>query len=102
MFSYWPSQPWIPLYRKLLVSQEIFFEPNTKLMHSPFREAHSLYKPYPGGSYIIRQSLIERGVPVSSLDLLMASLAQNTLSLYNSSLKFWLEFDQQKTLQFLD
>lgn len=39
----WPSQPWYPLYRKLLVSEEIIFEPNKSLLVSPFRHVHALH-----------------------------------------------------------
>lgn len=40
---YWPSQPWYPMYRKMVISHEIIFQPNKSLLHSPFREAHPLH-----------------------------------------------------------
>lgn len=40
---YWPSQPWYPIYSKLLVSEELYFNPDPSLLHSPFREAHPLH-----------------------------------------------------------
>lgn len=40
---YWPTQPWFPLWYRLLVSEEIFFEPNVQLLHSPFRDVHPLH-----------------------------------------------------------
>ncbi|CAG4946416.1 unnamed protein product [Colias eurytheme] len=40
---YWPTQPWYPLYRRLVASVEIFFDPHPDLLYSPFREAHPLH-----------------------------------------------------------
>lgn len=40
---YWPSQPWYPMYQKMITSREIIFEPNKSLLHSPFREVHPLH-----------------------------------------------------------
>lgn len=40
----WPSQPWYPLYRKLMVSKEIIFDPNESLLISPFRRVHPLHR----------------------------------------------------------
>lgn len=39
---YWPTQPWWPLFRELLIAKELVFNPNPSLLHSPFREAHPL------------------------------------------------------------
>jgi hypothetical protein len=41
---YWPMQPWFPLFKKLTVSKCITFEPNAKLLISPFRTTHNLHK----------------------------------------------------------
>lgn len=40
---YWRSQPWYPLWTKLIVSDTIFFSPNKYLLHSPFRPYHPLH-----------------------------------------------------------
>ncbi|RVE41150.1 hypothetical protein evm_014200, partial [Chilo suppressalis] len=47
---------------------------------------------YPGGSQIIREVLIKRGVPQTSLRILMASFANATLKQYSSSIKSWWVF----------
>ena len=39
----WCSQPWYPLYLKLLVGKPIIFEPDYRLLHSPFRSRHPLH-----------------------------------------------------------
>lgn len=39
---YWPSQPWFPLFYKLLVSPLLYMEPNINLLSSPFRKTHPL------------------------------------------------------------
>lgn len=39
---HWPSQPWYPLFKKLLVSKMLFFKPSNILLLSPFREPHPM------------------------------------------------------------
>lgn len=39
----WQSQPWYPLWSKLIVSDKIFFGPDQYLLHSPFRMYHPLH-----------------------------------------------------------
>lgn len=46
--------------------------------------------------------MLKRGIPTASLDLMMASLAKNTLSQYNSSLKSWWQFCEDNNLDFLE
>lgn len=38
----WPSQPWYPLFQKLIVDQEICFHPSPNLLSSPFFRTHPL------------------------------------------------------------
>lgn len=40
---FWQSQPWFPLWTKLIVSDKIFFGPDKHLLHSPFRTYHPLH-----------------------------------------------------------
>lgn len=40
---YWRSQAWYPLWKKLLISEEIFFGPDKYLLYSPFRLHHPLH-----------------------------------------------------------
>lgn len=42
VFPWWPSQPWFPLLKKLMVSKPIMFEPNNNLLLSPFSSQHRL------------------------------------------------------------
>jgi hypothetical protein len=39
---HWPSQPWYPLFIKLLKQKPIFLGPQSKLLCSPFRQLHPL------------------------------------------------------------
>lgn len=39
----WPTQPWYPLFRKLLVAEPVTLEPNIDLLSSPFRKNHPLH-----------------------------------------------------------
>lgn len=38
----WPTQPWYPVWSKLLTSEILYFQPNENLLLSPFREEHPL------------------------------------------------------------
>lgn len=42
----WPSQPWYPLFKKLVVpgTKLTYLKPNSWLLSSPFREQHPLHK----------------------------------------------------------
>lgn len=40
---YWPGQPWFPLFKSLVTSKIIYFEPDQSLLLSPFREPHPLW-----------------------------------------------------------
>lgn len=41
---FWSTQPWYPLFIGCLVSKPIFFRPSPKLLLSPFRESHPLWR----------------------------------------------------------
>lgn len=41
---YWITQPWYPLFQKLVVSEPLYFEPSADLLNSPFRNTHPLHK----------------------------------------------------------
>lgn len=43
VFPYWPSQPWFPLLKRLLVTDIIFFNPSKDLLQSHFRAYHPLH-----------------------------------------------------------
>lgn len=38
----WPSQPWYPIYKQLLISEPLVFGPKENLLMSPFRTPHPL------------------------------------------------------------
>lgn len=41
---HWPTQPWYPLFKKLIHSKCIYYlEPNVNLLKSPFRSTHHLH-----------------------------------------------------------
>lgn len=44
LVPYWPSQPWYPLFRRLVVSEILFFEPDKNNLLSPYREPHPMWK----------------------------------------------------------
>lgn len=39
----WPSQPWYPLWSRLVISEKYFFGPDKFLLYSPFRVCHPLH-----------------------------------------------------------
>lgn len=41
---FWPTQPWFPLYNKLLIKDPIYFYPNNNLLVSSYRIHHPLAK----------------------------------------------------------
>ncbi|XP_028159713.1 uncharacterized protein LOC114352323 isoform X2 [Ostrinia furnacalis] len=47
---------------------------------------------YPGCRNSLRQAFSRRGVPETALDLMLASLSNNTIQQYNVSFKMWWEF----------
>lgn len=38
----WPSQPWYPLFQKLIFDKEVYLEPSPDLLSSPFFRSHPL------------------------------------------------------------
>ena len=41
---YWKSQPWFPIFQKLLVSEPLILGPDYNLLNSPFRKEHPLWR----------------------------------------------------------
>lgn len=39
----WGTQPWYPVFKKLLVEEPLIFKPNKELLLSPFRDIHPLW-----------------------------------------------------------
>ena len=39
---FWPSQPWYPIFERLVISDKLFFNPSKDLLLSPFRTIHPL------------------------------------------------------------
>lgn len=40
----WPSQPWFPLFKQMLISSPIIFKPSETLLSAPLRDRHPAYK----------------------------------------------------------
>lgn len=40
----WPSQPWFPLFKKLLISEPVFIGPHSNSLSSPFSSRHPMWK----------------------------------------------------------
>lgn len=40
----WPTQPWFPLFKKLICSPCIYFDPDVNLLTSPFRSSHKMHQ----------------------------------------------------------
>lgn len=40
---WWPAQPFFPLFRRLIVNQPVYFEPDIHMLSSPFREIHPVW-----------------------------------------------------------
>ncbi|XP_046737534.1 uncharacterized protein LOC124406221 [Diprion similis] len=56
------------------------------------RTTSSLEKNYPGCRTVIRRSFAMRGIPVESMEIMIASLRDSSLKQYNSALKRWWNF----------
>lgn len=41
---WWDTQPWFPVFNKLLVSPILIFDPKPNLLHSPFSSQHPLWR----------------------------------------------------------
>ncbi|KYN22429.1 hypothetical protein ALC57_05173 [Trachymyrmex cornetzi] len=41
---WWPSQPWFPLFQRLLISEPIIFDPAYDLLSAPLRDHHPAYR----------------------------------------------------------
>ncbi|XP_057327244.1 uncharacterized protein LOC130668794 [Microplitis mediator] len=54
-------------------------------------------KTFPGCREVIREAYVRRNLPAESLDILIASLTSSTLQQYNSALRDWWTFSQQKS-----
>lgn len=59
-------------------------------------------QPYPGVRNIIRQAYLRQDIPVDSIEIMLNSLAKNTLSQYNVALKQWFLFCQLYNLDCFD
>lgn len=44
VIPWWPSQPWFPLFKRLLISEPIIFSPSDHLLSAPLRDKHPSYK----------------------------------------------------------
>ncbi|XP_013186529.2 uncharacterized protein LOC106131846 [Amyelois transitella] len=58
--------------------------------------------PYPGCRDSLRQAFSSRGAPDSTLDLMLASLAKNTMRQYNVSFKLWWQYCNDNSLDVFD
>lgn len=44
LVPYWPSQPWYPLFKRLVASEIIIFNANKNNLLSPYREPHPMWR----------------------------------------------------------
>ncbi|KAL0821475.1 hypothetical protein ABMA28_004945 [Loxostege sticticalis] len=49
-------------------------------------------QPYPGGRDLIRAGFLRRDVPLAAIDIMLASLSENTMKQYDSCFKKWFTF----------
>lgn len=90
MVPNWPSQSWYPLFKKLMMSEPIFFEPSVNLLSC--RKTPSASITLPSCSQIMRTALLKKGYPEDSLETVQRSLSQATLKQYKSSFTAWWKF----------
>lgn len=92
--SFWPTQPWFSILKKLLASNIIYFEPSSNLLNSGHsRSVYSLHQIFSMTAAIyISEELLRRSVRPSSLDILINSLSSNTRKQYNCYFKEWFLF----------
>ncbi|XP_063539535.1 uncharacterized protein LOC134748694 [Cydia strobilella] len=55
-------------------------------------------QPYPGCREALRAAFVKRGTPLEAVPLMLASLAQNTLSQYGVTIKLWWEYCTSKNI----
>ncbi|EFN64226.1 hypothetical protein EAG_00229, partial [Camponotus floridanus] len=51
-----------------------------------------------GGRQVIREAFIRKGVPLESVDILIASLSESSLRQYDSGLKKWWNFCKKEKI----
>ncbi|KAJ3641431.1 hypothetical protein Zmor_027938 [Zophobas morio] len=69
---FWPTQPWYPLFLKLLTQDPLTFAPT-----------------YPGSRTFISQAFSFRNVPEEAINTIIHSVAKSTILQYNSTSKMW-------------
>ncbi|XP_063929894.1 uncharacterized protein LOC135142153 [Zophobas morio] len=79
---HWPTQPWFPLFKSMLLGEPLYFSPSPKLRLSPCREA-------------LRRSYQQKLVPAEAVEILISSLTDSTLKQYNTALKNWWSYSQR-------
>ncbi|CAH2207684.1 jg21883 [Pararge aegeria aegeria] len=57
---------------------------------------------YPGGRLIVREAFSSKGIPESSLEIMLASLAPNSVKQYDVYLKKWWYFCQTNSINMYD
>lgn len=81
---YWKSQPWFPLWKSMLTSQPLYFEPNQKLLLSACRKIHPL-----AGKMtlveIVRKNFRRLNINEDAVELLLNSVTQSTQTIFKTS-----------------
>lgn len=95
----WPTQPWYPLFEKLLICKTIVFKPASGLSISLCRtQRHPLAAQLTLTAGSIRKAYISRNFSSEVATILADSVAASTLKQYNGPLKNWQIFCNQKNL----
>ncbi|KAJ8911445.1 hypothetical protein NQ315_008331 [Exocentrus adspersus] len=81
----WSAQPWYPVFTSLLLKDPVIFKPNG-------HKASLGSQTYIDSSTCIREAYSLKNLPVSSYDILLASISNATLKQYDSALKQWWQF----------
>ena len=82
------------MYNQLIIGEPVIFDECSNLLLSPCR---SIKHPLGGSikfdcSQAIRKAFLNKGISSNVIDIMLKSLANNTIEQYNSPLKKWFEF----------
>lgn len=84
--SWCPAQSWFPFFNRLLVGHPIYFNPDAKILSSPFRESHPTWNKILGSREVIRQTFPKRGIPSTAIETTLASITDPQL--FNTRSRF--------------
>lgn len=91
VIPWWPAQLWFLLFKRLISSQPIYFEPDANMLSSPFRNVHPAWNKI-FLREVIHQTFLIKDISTLAINVTLASLSEHTLAKYTKLLKLWCYF----------